>query len=359
MTTPTPPTKQGRPIPGYHSEEPYTISPEDSSAIVRASAYHREDYDLAVICFPDRTHVDIDITNSSPNHNPATTLGDLDKLPLELIHEICLHSDMSSIFRFRQVNTRARHILYALYEYRVVTTHARDAFCAMLRTELDPCPTLSAFYQLLSSQKCSICGHEYGDLIHLPTCIRCCSFCVRKHAPELRVATAAKAIRYLKLSRHALSQITQLKLLPGIYGMEERRRVGRPKVLSIQSAREAYRKQNGGEEPTNMMMRYLQMQPILAFMVCCALPSYSLPGRVENGICCIGCQAAIEKGILIHTGNWAFHMRDLVYSVNGFLKHFVWCEQAQLLWLESNRGSCEPPNWPYICIRGGFFTRRK
>ncbi len=73
----------------------------------------------------------------------------------------------------------------------------------------------------------------------------------------------------------------------------------------------------------------------------CALPYYDRrTGRVEHGMSCAGCQLALEKDIIGSRGEkWALEARDKVYAQDGFLEHFRWCEQAQLLWKSSGEGN--------------------
>jgi hypothetical protein len=93
----------------------------------------------------------------------------------------------------------------------------------------------------------------------------------------------------------------------------------------------------------------------------CALPYYDKQtGRVERGISCAGCQLAIEKDIIGTRGTeWEFEARDKVYAQDGFLDHFQWCEQAQLLWRSRGEGKNRPPELPVSAQTGGYFRRRE
>jgi len=97
------------------------------------------------------------------------------------------------------------------------------------------------------------------------------------------------------------------------------------------------------------------------FMGSCALPYYDRrTSRVEYGMSCAGCQLALEKGIIGSRGEkWAFEARDKVYAQDGFLEHFRWCEQAQLLWRSSGEGNNRPTELPEAARRGGYFNNRE
>ncbi|KAH7128834.1 hypothetical protein B0J11DRAFT_525926 [Dendryphion nanum] len=348
------------PIPRYHSKTAYSIPLDQVDAIFCASAYHRKDFDRAVIWFPPRTHSKSVTSGLSTFREPTTSLGELDRLPLELINEICLQLDITSIFYLRQTNTRARHVINALHEYQIVTTHALNPFCALLRTRSASRVMLIDFYRLLCTQICSLCNTHFGDLVYLPTWLRCCSHCVRSGDPKVCTVTLANVKRVLHLSKKSLAKLPALTTLPGIYTMDERPRSSRITIVPTQSAVSAFSEENGGARPAQDMVDKLYVQPILTFMACCALPSYNLQtNQIESGISCAGCQLALQDGISTGTGDWASDVRDMVYSRSGFLEHFVWCEQAQVLWLDSNDGTVEPSKLPYSCKKGGYFKLRE
>lgn len=64
-------------------------------------------------------------------------------------------------------------------------------------------------------------------------------------------------------------------------------------------------------------------------------------GKVENGLCCAGCQVAFEKDPVPVSGSpsEAESLQDKVYSKSGFLEHFKHCRRAQSLWDASNAGT--------------------
>lgn len=96
------------PIPGYHSELAYEIQPEEAKSILRVAAYHRQDFDRAVISFPFNVRINSPTLTLPDSTTTTANLGHLEVLPLELLHKICLELDIASVCRFRQTNTRAR-----------------------------------------------------------------------------------------------------------------------------------------------------------------------------------------------------------------------------------------------------------
>ena len=172
-----------------------------------------------------------------------------------------------------RLTPEARQVVNALHEHQLVTKHALDALCALLRTCSASRVPLLDFYRLFCTQSCSICENQYGDLVYLPTWIRCCSRCVRNRASRLRVVTLASVKRVLRPSKKSLAKLLTITTVPGLYTMEERTRSSRITIVPTQSAFSVYSEGNGGSQPTPETIGKLQTQPILTFMACCALPS--------------------------------------------------------------------------------------
>lgn len=346
------------PIPDAHAHTPHQTPSED--AILRISAYHRIDFGRTVIWFSPGTHMDMLASTSSISDKPIAALGNIDRLPLELIHNILLELDIASLFRLRQTNIRARQILNALHEYRTIIAHAINPLCALLRTGSASNVKLIEFYRLLCTQSCSLCGNEYGDLVYLLKWVRCCSGCLTQKSSGIRVTTFNSVKRILKLSKKSLEKLEKLKTLSGIYTMDQCPRSSRMTVVSMASALSAYREEHAGVEASQLMIAQLSTQPILNFMACCVLPSFDVQtGKAEYGVSCAGCQLALQEDILTSIGGCWYKKREVVYSQKGFLEHFKCCEPAQDLWTASYQGTRQAPDLPYLCQTGGLFDCRK
>jgi hypothetical protein len=65
--------------------------------------------------------------------------------------------------------------------------------------------------------------------------------------------------------------------------MDERLRSSRMAIVSAVSAISAYCKEHAGAELPEAMVKQLNMQLILDFMACCALPSFNFQtGQAQN-----------------------------------------------------------------------------
>ena len=272
---------------------------------------------------------------------------------------MCLQLDVCSLFKFRQINLRAMQLVASLHEYQVTISHGLNPLCALLRTQLGLNVTLSDFYDVICTKNCALCS-QFGGFVFLPTWVRCCFECLRE-ASETRIETLASVKRRLRLTRQELSKVGSFRPLPGVYSLEECRHKLRARLVSIQRA--ILVSERGTVDKGQGQTRSLNVGLIskFRFMASCALPFFDIhTGIVEHGISCAGCQLAIERDIGGARGKeWVSVARDKVYSPEGFLEHFKWCEQAQFLYDSSENGTIEPTERPYAARKCGFFKQRE
>ncbi|KAI1111609.1 hypothetical protein F5Y14DRAFT_464389 [Nemania sp. NC0429] len=333
--------------PGYRSATEYRFREDQIDAIVRTAAYHRKDYPRSAIWFPPHEHDGIrgSMTTSFWRTSDAG-LGSLDRLPLELLHDVLLRLDMHSIFKFRQTNLGSRRLVNSLKQYQLVASHGLDLFCALLRTKLTLRVSLSDFYDTLCTKDCWLC-HKFGSFISLLTWDRCCFSCV-KYSRNNQVHTRAAVQKKLGLTKAQVDQLSSLKSLPGAYTLYETVLKSRvtlvPAHLAILASGQPY-------DLANELLGLLRVEKHkFNFMGSCALPYYNRrAGRVEHGLSCAGCQLATEKKIISSSD------RDMEYAQDDFLEHFRWCEQAQLLWRSSGEGNHVPSELSAAVRRGGWF----
>ena len=251
----------------------FAYEPAQQEDILRASAYHRTDYDHAVISFPPREHGDIATSLASISHASRTraTVGELKKFPPELINKLCLELDLVSLSAFRQTNLGARDIVNSIPEFRAVVMHSLDCVCALLRTGAAQFVTLGQYFQLLCEQKCTFCAVTYGSFVHLPTWSRCCMSCIDVHVSAMQMVTAASVERVLNLTTK-IGELPSIKTLPGAYSLEERRRNRRVKCFLLASVRSLYRKKNMGREISvdhGMQTKACRLSSIFNLALCC------------------------------------------------------------------------------------------
>jgi hypothetical protein len=340
---------------GYRSATEYCFDEAQTDAIVRTTAYHRRAYDLSVIWYSPREHVGIRPSVATPFQRTSNVgIGYLDRLPLELLFDILYRLDIHSLFKFRQISLRSRQIVDSLGQYQSVVSYGLNLFCALLRTRLTIDISLIDFYDALCIKNCTLCG-EFAGFISLLLWKRCCFKCLQESL-ETQIRTLASVRKQFHVTKD--NKLRSFKSLPGIYSMNESTQNTRITVVSLYQATLAYKRQ---PHATSQAQASLDRNKKFNFMASCALPYYDKQtGIVERGISCAGCQLATEKDIIgTRDWDWGYEARDKVYARDGFLDHFRWCEQAQLLWRSSGEGKNWPPELPVAARTGGYYRRRE
>lgn len=343
----------------YRSDIEFVSPEEHADGIVRTAGYHRKDFDMSVIWFPARKHKAMrPSTAENTFSRPSDTEpGPLDRLPPELLRYVLSDLDVRSLFNLRQVNLRSRQTVDSLMEYQMVVSHGLNLLCALLRTRLATGFSLFDIYDALCTEACALCG-EFGGFVSLLAWKRCCFTCLQE-APETQVRSLVIAQKELRLMKPDLARLRLIRNLPGKYSMEETFFKPRSRLVSLHEALLIYWQRE--DSSTLAQPIRSERSPKLNFLASCALPFYDRQAsRSEHGISCAGCLLAVEKGTSDSDGEErAFKARDMVYSRDGFLDHFRWCEQAQLLWKSSDQGSKEPAELPEAARRGGYFNDRE
>lgn len=107
----------------------------------------------------------------------SSSLGRLQRLPLELNSLICLLLDVQFALKFNQVNRSTRAIIASIPQYRQLSEHALECLWALFRTGLAPHIGIFTLHSTLSTERCVICG-SFGGFIFFPTAARCCFHCI-------------------------------------------------------------------------------------------------------------------------------------------------------------------------------------
>ncbi|RAL03657.1 F-box protein [Aspergillus ibericus CBS 121593] len=326
-------------------------TPED---IIRIASYHRRDYTLAVIRINPSDHKQVRSSICQPFGAPFTSLRRLGRLPLETVHEICLHLDIQSLFQLRQVSRRTQQIVSTTRGYQQTTTHALDALCVILRTKIASHFTLSELLKVLCTRDCLLCG-AFGGFIFLPSLLRCCFSCIRNGDLPL-VISVTDAKKRFRLMSPALRSIPALQTIPGMYSMGERARKKKMQLVAVDDVIRISEARSDNDRAQGTRPRE---SPLLPFMVTTALPYLDVAsGSIQNGVCCSGCQLFLEDALMTSTlpGD-AVDLRDKVYSDDEFLIHFRQCQKAQELMRLSQEGT-SAANLSEFVRRRGYFKKR-
>jgi hypothetical protein len=340
------------------SEREYSLDEQDENAIIDIVSYHRRDHDMFIIRFNPADHQPVRESLLHPFLQlPNVGLGDLDLLPIELLHEICLTLDVQSLFHFRQLNRRSRQIVSALRQYQPVIEYGLDAFRALLKTGVAQHISTSKIFSTLCEQNCHICS-SFGGFVFLPCYTRCCFRCLES-AQELRVVTLQSAAKEIGIAPASLRKsVPLLHTIPGIYSFGE---VSQKKRIHIIARSQLQLEEVDGHGPIAPAedTQELAKTPVITFMAVIPLPHFNERTKsVQRGLYCKGCDVALETGLIVLTGDRTIELAlDRVYSREGFLRHFQWCAQAQEMWEASQHGQIRPVETEWT-RRGGFYGLR-
>ncbi|KAI1184139.1 F-box domain-containing protein [Nemania serpens] len=251
----------------------------------------------------------------------ASSLGILDRLPVEVLHEVLRSLDFQSIIRFSRVSIRGMNILYSLPAYRDVIKHVPHALAALSQTKLLHLHSASELHNALRAERCATCP-EYGVYLFLPTCERRCWQCLRSN-PTRRVISPTATAKTFVLSPKMVQKLPAMFSISGIYGIACKSTQKSYRLVSVSASKELLMSIHGSAEnateaiirrkpngDTAFTARYLRavfsdstcldslMMPdqgsigVDRYFGMASIPFSSLttPDIVEHGLWCKGCE---------------------------------------------------------------------
>lgn len=111
---------------------------------------------------------------------PHSSLGRLDKLPMELLFLTFNYLDFRSLSRVLRLSWKGKAVVEALPVYRQVMEHCPTLLTALGQTRLLSFHSGPSILQTLRSDQCASCSY-FGGFIFLPTCERICFECLREN----------------------------------------------------------------------------------------------------------------------------------------------------------------------------------
>lgn len=308
----------------------------------------------------------------------ASSLGILDKLPVELLHEVLWSLDLQSLTRLSRVSAQGKNILLSFPAYQDLLNHAPHALAALGLTGLLRLHSASALITALRTERCATCP-EYGVYLFLPTCERCCWQCLRSYTTR-RVITLTAAARTFALSLKMVEQLPAMFSIPGTYGVACKAFTACYKLVSVSAARELALSVYGSKKnltevvarrkpssQTAYAAKDLQaalvdstacLDPLMVpdqgnrgvdryfGMATIPFPSHTTPDVAEHGLWCKGCEWTYERykdhqlsGQLLASITPVdldpdcvlFGLTRRARSRNGLLEHVQHCYGAQKL----------------------------
>ena len=108
--------------------------------------------------------------------NPHFGLGNLDRLPPELLRNVLMQIDLQSLTDFRQVNQRAMDFVDSIPQYAAIIDLAPNSIRGLLSVGTAKITTCQDLYSKLIVFNCDECTN-FGGYLYLITCRRVCFEC--------------------------------------------------------------------------------------------------------------------------------------------------------------------------------------
>lgn len=203
--------------------------------------------------------------SSIAGSNPTSlqTLGQLDLLPLEIIHSILQLLNLQTLTLMQSINHRSKLLVDSLPQHREIVTHAPNALRAILSTGLSRQFTINDLSTALRAEECFDCG-EFGTYLYLLECRRYCSLCLAED-PNIQPVPRCLVRLIFGLPPQIIHKLPCMQSLPLRYSMDRPQREGDKKrvpLVNLNAAREAAKKFHGSEEA---MESHVLIQDLLRF----------------------------------------------------------------------------------------------
>ncbi|CAO2651385.1 Nn.00g039550.m01.CDS01 [Neocucurbitaria sp. VM-36] len=150
--------------------------------------------------------------------NPQFGLGSLDKLPIELQHEILGHVDVKSLFTFRRVSQSAMMTVNSVLEYQKILKHAASCIRMAFAIRQADCYTIKQLFAKLCQKTCDgpKCT-KFAPYLDIFTLTRRCLSLGSAHTVDNMCATSITQINsHFWYQSHPLSPFSDIYELFGL-----------------------------------------------------------------------------------------------------------------------------------------------
>ncbi|RBR08434.1 uncharacterized protein FIESC28_10234 [Fusarium coffeatum] len=337
---------------------------EDIEEVLRVCTYHRSEFDDLLVKTP-KSKLQAPFIQNTFDKPDFASLGDLDRLPQELIQIALEELDIVSYVKFRGVNQRARNLASSSRDYTVVVNHGLEGLKALLRVQTAHRFTLSHLYQALINPKCRYC-RKFGPFLSLFTCKRACFTCIEISMPlgAIAIPPPKYFCQTVKLSKAQIESVCEpkLRVVSGShYAVEPWPKVKKPKYVvrckdafpKLRALNSKIRVRDMELPPPNQTVMDVEHMYALRYMASTVFPWYD-PSRdkLETGKSCAACQFRVEEyehdSPVPSVPPWGYNDRDRTYTDEEFMEHFRSCSFAKEMWADFKKNDY---------IRSSQFTR--
>ncbi|CEI60980.1 hypothetical protein FVEN_g2380 [Fusarium venenatum] len=147
----------------------------------------------------------------------ASSLGQLDLLPAELLLSVLDLLDFQSLSRLSRVSLLGKDVIEDLPVYSDMVQHAPETLATLGQTHLLGHHPATLLHSTLRQSKCVSC-FAFGGFLFLPTCERVCFECLYENQ-ALRMTSPAMAKQCFGLTGDDLGRIPIMHSIPGTFGL--------------------------------------------------------------------------------------------------------------------------------------------
>lgn len=166
------------------------------------------------------------------------SLGKLDRLPLELLHESCGYLDVQSLTRLSRVSLRGTSVVETLSVYKELFKFAGYIFKIFQQARILNLHSIATLDAALHSKQCVSCGN-FGPFLHIITAQRCCFVCLLLNA-SFWVMPPSVAQECFGLTTRRLDSLPIMWTIPSRYSIANKTwRRDREPLTSVHAAKEA------------------------------------------------------------------------------------------------------------------------
>jgi F-box domain len=254
-------------------------------------------------CFSDTS---VPQPKSKRPSQPLHSLGQFDKLPLELLSEVLLELDVPTLVAFRCVNRHAMTLVDSFPKFCRVVDNCATVIRAIVATKANSF-TFNTLHNSLSMRDCVGCG-RFGGYLYLITCERVCYFCFSRDTAYFPITESTA--RRIGITKNLLDQLPHLFSLPGQYTPFEKLSKKRIKLFD-RVAMQQRAQDARWTAVTGRQIDYTTREP-KRYMAIISAPHFCFGKDIDWGVHCLGCRDIDEP---------KRHLR-IKYSQAAILDHF-------------------------------------
>lgn len=169
--------------------------------------------------------------------HPYSDLGALDSLPLEVLSNILVQTDLRSLTNFRSVNQRANQVVDSIPEFQAIVKQSPAPLRGILSIETGYRISCRDLFRTLCTAECEECG-DFGGYISLLTCSRVCFLCFCEN-PKYLPLSGPEVMRAFGVPHGVVASLPGMRSVRGRFSPSERKCRERLALIDVGSARDA------------------------------------------------------------------------------------------------------------------------